>query len=34
MIPHTNFWWFRTQILKCLMIPHMNIAYTHNDFQF
>ncbi len=34
MIPHTNFWWFRTWILKCLMIPHTNIAYTHDDFQF
>ncbi len=26
MILHTNFWWFRTLILKCLMILHMNIA--------
>ncbi len=34
MIPHTNFWWFRTWILKCLMIPHINIAYTLDDFQF
>ncbi len=34
IIQNTNFWWFRTRILKCLMIPHMNIAYTHDDFQF
>ncbi len=26
MIPHTNFWWFRTWILKCLMIPHTNFG--------
>ncbi len=24
MILHTNFWWFHTWILKCLMIPHTN----------
>ncbi len=23
-----------TRILKCLMIPHMNIGYTLDDFQF
>ncbi len=34
MIPHTNFWWFRTRILKCLMIQHTNITYTHDDFHF
>ncbi len=34
LIPHTNLWWFRTWILKCLMILHTNIAYTHNDFHF
>ncbi len=34
MIPHTNFCWFRTQILKCLMILHTNIGYTLDDFQF
>ncbi len=26
MIPHTNFWWFRTQILKYLMIPHTSFG--------
>ncbi len=34
MITHTNFWWFRTQILKCLVIPHTNIAYTYDDFPW
>ncbi len=33
MIPHTNFWWFRTQILKYLMIPYTNFGEWSRKFS-